>query len=272
MTHLSDEQNSIALFGIRKGVEPTWEPIELPTGPLLLPAWALDLYVDMVDAYCNAPRYAIKTRMELRQWPDKRFTREGERFLAVSPDGRAECYYQGGQLTMTTIRRFRTEDGKLWQTRPNRPGASNIIRTSEDWDNLHAPGEWVDLERMATRQEQGFGGGHIDITMIDGSEATLRGPWHGPTPPGFVEVSYVNLNASWRAQAWWRKGKPRPWRKEGGVGGLFIAEDLFIKIFARFAPHMCLARVNLGHGDRIQAYPAEWGEPKAWHLARTRAT
>lgn len=270
MIYLSDEQMSVALFGIPKGASPSWELIELPTGPRSIPEWARDLRVDFAEAYGNSPRYAIKTRTELRDWQGKRFKRDGDRFLAVSEDGRAECFYQGGPLTMTTLRRFRTEDGKLHQIRPDRPGASHIIRSSEDLGNLHAPGEWVEVERMCTRQEDGFGGAHIDIILDDGTEATLRGPWHGACPPGFVEVSYYNLAAPWRAQAWWRRSKARPWWDGVGTGGLFITEELFLRIFARYQAHLTLARVDLGQGWRIQAMKPEWHEPKAWIQARAR--
>lgn len=266
MTYLSDEQMSVALFGIPKDAQPSWTPVALPQGRQQLPPWAKGLHVDLMLQYGNSPHFKLKCDRSLRDWEHKAFAKEGDRYMAVSEDGRAEVYYQGGGLTMTKLRRFRTEDGHLWQARPNRPGASNIIRTPEDWENLLAPGEWVEVNRLATRQERGFAGAHIDIVLDDGREVTLRGPWHGPCPPGFVEAGYVDTSDQ-REGNWWRG---RPWYRRGGIGGLFLAEAAFLPVFATYAPHMHLAHVDMGRGPRLEAYLDEWGEPKAWMQARER--
>lgn len=258
---LSDEQMGSAMFGAR-GVECTWEPITLPEGPRPIPAWCAGLHVDFVDAYSNAPRFKLKTTSNARDWPEKRFERKGRLFLAVAPDGRAEAYYHDSALRPTMLRRFRAEDGALHQYRPSLPQT----------DIFHSPGlipgEWVEVERLVTTQQEGFGGAHIDITMTDGAEVTLRGPWHGGAPEGFVETAYVDVSSPWRAQP--RPGRPFCWHNAGGVGGLFVAEATFLDIFARFAPHLTLAHVHNGLGTRVQPLKPEWSEPKDWVMARER--
>lgn len=266
---LSDEQSSVALFGLKRGAEPSWSQIELPAGPQPIPAWARDLSVYWADGYGNAPMFKLKTGEALRRWEGKRFNRIGDLFLAEAPDGRAEAYYQGGALTLTTVRRFRTLDGKLHEYRP--ATGERITEALEGGGTInhvpYDPGEWVEVERYCTRQEQGFGGAHIDITMVDGTEVTLRGPWHGPCPQGFVELVYVNTAEPHYAayNKVWRR-----WSDRGGTGGLLIRQELFTRIFARFLPHLHLAAVDMGRGPRFEPLKPEWREPKAWVLARER--
>lgn len=262
-TYCSDEQmRIIGLMGGRDGFTPWWEPVPLPEGRQPLPDWALDLDVDFLPQYVNPPTVKLKTDRQLRECGDKRFTRSGDRYLAVSSDGRGECYYQAGEPSLAKLRRFRATDGTLSAYRPERPGLSNIITAEEDFASRLVPGEWVEVERLATPQQHGFGGAHYDLILDDGTEITLRGPWAGPTPEGFVDVGYVNTSE--------RYYRGRPWRGLGGCGGLLIAEDVFVRIFARYQPHLLLARVDEGIGPRLQAYTHEWGEPKVWHRARAR--
>ena len=258
---LSDEQMGSAMFGAR-GVECTWEPIALPEGPRPIPAWCTGLHVDFVDAYSNAPRFKLKTTSNVRDWPDKRFERKGRLFLAVAPDGRAEAYYHDSALRPTMLRRFRCDDGRLLQYRPSEP------RDNPSSPYVLSPGEWVEVERLATTQQEGFGGAHIDIIMADGTEATLRGPWHGGAPEGFVETAYVDMSSPYCGRP--RSGHSYRWYNAGGVGDLFIAEAAFIDIFARFAPHLTLAHVHNGLGVRVQPLKPEWSEPKDWVMARER--
>lgn len=237
---------------------------------MALPAWALGLHVDLAMPYWNPPRFRLKTDRDLRDWPEKRFAHEGDRFMAVSPDGRAECYYQGGPLRVERLKRYRTHaDGRLHQFAPYKQNLPMVRTAGPDWNprDDFQPGEWAEVDVLCTRQEQGFGGAHVDITMTDGREVTLRGPWHGGCPPGFVEVAYVDRTDDTRRG--WRRNLP--WHSWGGMGGLFVREDVFIGIFAKFAPHMLLARVDMGRGPRLQAYTHEWGEPKEWHMSRERA-
>lgn len=267
MSFLSDEQMSVAMFGIPQNAHPSWKPVELPVGRQHLPGWAKGLHVDLALPYCNSPRFQLKCNRALREWDGKTFTKDGDRYMAVSDDGRAEVYYQGGGLAVATLKRYRTGDGKLHAYAPFEPQRADHVDedTGLHWNgHKPVPGEWVEIERLCTRQEQGFGGSHIDLVLDDGRELTLRGPWHGACPAGFVEVSYIDTSTD-TSSGWFRR---RPWHARGGVGGLFMTEDAFLPIFATFAPHMLAAHVDMGRGPRLEAYTYEWGEPKAWMQAR----
>lgn len=266
---LSDEQNSVALFGIRGKDEPAWSVVDVPVGPQPIPLWARDMAVYWADQYGNAPSFKLKSRGNLRRWPNKWFKRIGDCWLAEAPDGRAEAYYQGGALAPVMLKRFQTLDGKLHAYRPQT--GQRITEELEGGGTInHVPyddGEWVEVERLCTRQEQGFGGSHIDITMEDGTEVTLRGPWHGPCPDGFVELAYVDTTD--RYYSAYSRTWPQ-WHQRGGTGGLLVRQELFQRLFARFLPHLTLVQVNTGNGDRLQPLKPEWREPKAWVQARER--
>jgi hypothetical protein len=263
--HMSSDQARVVFHGSGR----TWTPVELPTGPEPIPDWALDLHVEDMDYesrpnLATPPRVRIKAARDLRTWQGRRFQVHGDLYLAESPDGIAEAFYQGGGLSPTKLRRYRTRDGALHTHPPLLPRAT-VTEPMRD-----QPGEWVEVERMATRQEQGFAGWNVDITLEDGTEATLRGPWHGGPPPGYVEAAYVD--ATKLGDYAWMRGQP--WHQLGGVV-VFVRLDVFAAIFARFAPHMRLAAVSYGTATMVEAYDERWGAPRAWvvdeYLRRRRA-
>lgn len=263
---LSDEQMRAARYG-HGSREVIWSEVDLPTGRQPLPAWARDLHVDFADGYGNSPRYAVKAYGNLRRWDGKRFVREGERFMAVHPDGRAEVYYQAGALRPAMVKRWRAADGTLRQYPRHLPGGGFAIEQ----------GEWVEVERLSTPQEQGFGGAHIDIVMADGTEVTLRGPWHGGAPEGYVELAYADCSeanfaktSAWRAKSNRRLGLTDRHNWGTLTGGLFLAEDTFIRLFARHQPHLRLMRVTEYGHTSVQAIKADWDAPKSVILAQER--
>lgn len=109
-----------------------------------------------------------------------------------------------------------------------------------------------------TTQQDGYGGSNYFLTMLDGSTHVLRGPWHRGAPDGYVEVT--TFDATERPA--WRRDRGRPWHKLGGTAGLYVTEDLFLRIVARFAPHAPMARVHHSYGWRVEPFRAEWGMPK----------
>lgn len=263
--HLSDEQTRAATHGLPNELPDLWRIADLPEGRQPVPVWAKDLWIEWMDEYSNAPSYVIKSAGNLYSWSDKRYAHEGSRFMAVSDDGRASVYYQDGPLHFDSVRRFRTADGKLHVYPPQE-------------NHRAVAGEWVEVQRLCTRQEKGFGGSHIDITLLDGTEATLRGPWHGGAPNGFVEFAYCDMttdvfkNHNKNAAMWKKRSKHVSYWNSWGTacGGLFLSHETFMMIFARFKPHLRLAWVNEGRGERLQAMKPEWTEPKPIMLARQR--
>lgn len=268
--YLSDQQMKVVEHGLAGSQDPSWRQVEMPVGRQSLPPWVCGLHVEYLDfQFGNDPAYMVKATEDLRNWPDQRWRRDGDMFITEHPDGRAEIYYQSGPIKLEKLQRWRCLDGSLHKYRPQKPNRGGVIVMDKTYleEDRWEPGEWVEVERLCTRQEQGFGGAHIDMKMIDGTEVTLRGPWHGGAPAGYIEVT------QWlkRSEAWYRCDRHRPWHKRiGGTGGVYLREEVFIPILARYAPHLQLARVHNGHRERLQAYLAEWGEPKAWAMARHR--
>lgn len=240
----------MSLWGRFKKEVPKWHYVELPEGPQPVPAWCKGIHVDWHETYGSAPSFKLKVVGDARSWPDKRFELRGSNmWIAEHADGRAEVYYQTAVgMKRDKVKRFQVTNGALMPYRP---------------DNL-TPGKWVDIETMCTVQQQGFGGAHIDLKMIDGSEVTLRGPWAGGPPPGYTEVSYIDTTS--RYYGW----NGRKWYAQGGGGQLFIKNYVFKLIFARFAPHLRLAEVNEGLGFHLQPIDPNHGEPKAWRMQRPK--
>lgn len=254
MSYLADEQ--LACLGVPRDAQPGWALVDLPTGPRDLVPWAKGLAVDWGDHHDGDPRFTLKTDRDLRHWPDMRYRREGDLWMCESGDGRAEPFYQGGELRIERMRRWRSPDGSL-----------SVYARMLDHGTRLAPGEWIEIERLCTRQEGGFGGSHIDIVMQDGTPVTLRGPWHGPCPAGYVEVGTVDMTSPYSRD---RYSRNKPWTQRSGRGIATISADVFIPAFARYLPHLRLAAVDMGRGDRLQPLKPEWDEPKAWVRARAR--
>lgn len=251
-----------ALWGKYRKDIPAWFYAELPEGRQEIPSWAKGLHVNWNEQYGNPPDYKLKVIGDARTWPDKRFELRGDNmWIAEHPDGRAEVYYQTAVgMKRDKVKRWRdAADGSLHKYPRTLPRVED--ETGSYCPN--APGEWVDIETMCTVQQEGFGGAHIDITMKDGSQITLRGPWAGGAPTGYIDVSYQDVTCQY-----FKSWKGTPWYARGGVGGLFITHDLFERLFARFQPHLFLANVNEGLGFQLQAINPHWGEPKAWRFAR----
>ncbi|WP_370194277.1 MULTISPECIES: hypothetical protein [Aurantimonas] len=261
---LADDQMAAAMHGAPHEVR--WSFIERPTGPQPLPGWCKGAQIFWLDGYGNSPDVRLKVIGEARDWPEKRFRREGNRYIAESGDGRVEQYAHDGGVSMVKLRRWRSEDGSLRTWRRSGPewaeaGSKAIGRMVVDGNLVeygNEPGEWVEVDLLATTKQQGFGGAEIPIKMEDGSDLVLRGPWHVGAPQGFVETAYVDV------------GKPvapyyskRPWHQRTGMGGLYLREDLFIRIMSRFAAHIPLVRVKHLYGWRVEPIKPEWDAPKA---------
>jgi hypothetical protein len=125
-----------------------------------------------------------------------------------------------------------------------------------------ADGKWE------TPQQDGFAGRHYAITLRDGREVVLRGPWHGGTQPGWNELSVIDTSSRY-----YQPCPRRPWHKQMATFGLYITDDLLMKAIARFQPHVRIALVHKGHGDRIEPFESAWGAPKGvmYEAARQRA-
>ena len=264
---LSDEQMAAVNHGF--GDPATYEWVDLPVGPQPIPDWARGIHIDWMEGYSNPPGLSIKATDDLRTWPGKVWRRVGSRFQARSDDGRLEQYGQDGPLALAKVQMFKSADGTLRQYARTGPewaftkSLGFIYPGGKVYGTEH--GEFVEVEMLATRQEQGFGGQHVHITLEDGTAVVLRGPWHVGSPPGYVEVAYQNVRDRWFDDV---RGK-RPWYRVTMRGGLYITEDLYARLFARFAPECRLARVTDIY-TRLEPVRGDWELPKKWEAEKWR--
>lgn len=232
---LSDEQMNIVTGAGISG----WEDQPLPTAREPLPEWCLGAHVDWGNGHCGAPRLILKVRGTAYTWPGQRFVKEGHKmYIARHDDGRALVYYHDGALSRVKLLDRRKPGGGYFQM----------------------VADCKEVEVLATTKQDGFGGAEYWLTMDDGSDLVLRGPWHGGAPAGYVEVSLCDVTYSFYRDRW---SMGRPWYLRGTGGFLYIKEELFLRIVARHCAHARVARVGHSYGARLEVYRAEWEMPKA---------
>ena len=257
---LSAEQMRVVMHGRGKEVE--WSIIDRPVGSnALVPDWCKGAAVTWMDDYSNPPDVRLKVNCEARRWENKRYRKEGDDYRAYHDDGRMEQYSHASPLRMAKVRRWISEDGSI----SSFPPQGEIGTYNSETRQFENPkGEWVEVDRLCTAQQDGFGGQHYNILLEDGTEVVLRGPWHTSPPAGYTEVAYVYPGAEWRGKSL----RPNPWVKMTGMGGLMIRDDVFIAIVSRFLPHLEFARVRENGFENIQALKPEWDAPKCVVRAR----
>src|ERR1700733_608962 len=212
----------------------TYEFIDMPVGPQPIPEWVRDMAVDWVDQYSNPPRLAIKERGNAHEWPDKVWTRP-----------RAGCF---AALSGDGRADFLQHGGSIFE---------------EDGE-------------LVTARQEGFAGRSFKVLMGPGDAfanrwISLRGPWFGWHLTGYQQVTTVDEKLA--SDLFWTK-RGHPWWARGGCFGLWLSEDLIIRLLARYQPHLRVARVREHIGGKIfesiQPLKPEWDEPKAWIMERER--
>ncbi|MBU1304700.1 MAG: hypothetical protein KKF33_04165, partial [Alphaproteobacteria bacterium] len=160
------------------------------------------------------------------------------RFVARHADGRAEQYGHDGAIEKRQISLWQRADGSL-----HKSFRHDVTR----WPTTagYEPGEWVPADAWATPKQGGFGGSTIWVTLDDGREVALRGPWHIGAPDGYAEVSYCDRAVQYGSRA-----------------GLYVRQDLFVRIMARFQAHLELASVTYCGHATIEPMKPEWDAPK----------
>lgn len=261
----------------------SFEPIGLAAGPRSLPDWVRGVHINWMDGYGNSPHLHVRCRRD-----PLAFSRVGSpvwgpfdclnhlnekcRGWIAEQDGVAAVHYHSGKVSLTPFQERvgwvgngfdallqDTLDGEprvdrtgCWPDQPGRPSMGGGIYETR--------------QILATTQQEGYGGRHIDITLKSGELLRLRGPWHGGAPEGYSEVYYyIDKPEDQRRGRWWR-----PWYNRGGYFGLYVKTDLLLDIFATFVPHVpwcSVTTVNrLGETRRLEPMRPEIGLPKDWHV------
>jgi hypothetical protein len=258
---LSTEQTRAVMHGIGSDTV-EWQEFVRPVGPQPIPDWCKGVHVNWLEGYGNSPSVTLKVRGCVRDWPDQRFRKEGSYYRAYHPDGRMEQYAHDGKLDWAKVQMFQSADGTLRQER----------RWGTEWGDQEGlgfiypngqrsgpePGEWVEVDRMATTQQEGFGGRHYHLKMEDGSDVVLRGPWMVGAPEGYDEACYIDVARN-DVPPFYSK---LPWHQRTATAGLYVTDDLFVRIMSRFAPHLPLAKVTYSGATTLEPMKPEWDAPK----------
>lgn len=226
---LSDEQMA-AVHGSEKSV--VWRVIEMPVGRTEIPEWAKGLHIDWCSGVANAPRFLLKTDRNIGEWEPQIYEKVGaDMYLTESGDGRAKAHYHNGAVRLTKLRA---------------PRHSPYVKDRPE------------VEVMATTKQNGYGGSRFWIKTREG-DLVLRGPWHGGPPPGYVEVTVIDMTSQYNKP---NPRRPRPWYRNGGTFGTCISEELLVKLIARYQPHVEVIQIERAYGVRIEVKKAEWHAPK----------
>lgn len=279
--NLSTEQMHAVHAGLPGSQVIAWSLVARPSGPMALPDWIKGAKVEWMDGYGNAPGICLKVHGDVREWPDKRFTFEpkGHLYQARHPDGRLEQHAHSGPVSLTKLQAFRRADGTIAKHRRfgpewgTEPGIGTINR--DGIRSGYEPGEWTEAEFLATTRQEGYGGTIWWVTMEDGREIALRGPWHVGSPDGYQEFAYVDVAPGSMFHDHRKHGDKRPWYNSTGRAGLYLRGDVAIAIYATFLPHIELARVQYrwsGSKAYLEPLKPEWNAPKAIILERQTAT
>ena len=234
-----------------------YEWVELPVGPQPLPKWCTGVAVGWSEGYGAIPGICLKTNTDAREWPDKRFVFEGDCYYrAYSDDGRLEQHAHSGQLSWQDDRQawVSTPDegygGSAWEImmrpylRVAREGKKKFNRFDREW------AEWKDTYFFQPGRDK----------------VILRGPWAVGGPAGYIEVAYVDTSEHDLYQH-------RRWHDRTARAGLYITEDLWLRLIARFQPHLRVARCFYGWsapGGILEPVREMWMEPMAWTMAANR--
>lgn len=239
------------------GASDRFEWIDLPVGPQPLPRWCTGVAVEWSIGYGNIPGICLKTNLDAREWPDKRFVFEDDCYYrAYSGDGRLEQHAHSGQLAWSDERQAWLSDrdegygGAAWEImmrpylRVAREGKKKFNRYDREWT------EWKDTYYFQPGRDK----------------VILRGPWAVGSPKGYIGVSYVDTSVH-------DIYCHRRWHDRTARAGLAITEDLWLRLLARFQPTLRVARTFYhwsGPDGILEPVKEDWREPKAWAMAALR--
>lgn len=234
-----------------------YEWVDLPVGRQPLPKWCTGIETEWADGYGNLPGICLKTNTDAREWADKRFVFEGDSYYrAYSGDGRLEQHSHSGQLTWQ-------DDRQAWVSTPDagyggaqwsilmKPYLKVEREGKKRWNRYDPWSEWKDTYFFQPGRNR----------------VILCGPWHVGAPRGYIGVSYVDTSQK-------DIYRHRRWQDRTARAGLFISEDLWMRLVARFAPTVRVARTFYKWDEFngiLEPVREDWDEPKLWALQKARA-
>lgn len=256
----------------------SWYEVGRPVGLQPIPTWCKGLHIDWGNGHAGWPTVKLKCYEDIGDWPGRVFVQEAPGvFIARSDDGRVECHYHCGAIQdMVAWQVYRGEkqvcaewqisDSLLGETpmqAAQRAGQKHLDLCNRlDKDSV---AELRFKPVRATTAQEGYAGRHFTIPMADG-ELVLRGPWHGSPPAGTVEITITKL-AKYPGGKKLRDERivQAPWHEALGMYGVSITEDLFLRLLARFAPEVRVARVEWLPGRfHLEPFKDAWGQPKSF--------
>lgn len=255
-----------------------FERIGLVEGPRKLPLWARDAHIDWMDGYGNSPHLKVRCRTDplaFAKFGNPAWEKVGSKTWIAERDGVAAVHYHEGAVRPA---KFTRKIGGEWDiTKPQLLDGEPWIDTTGLWPDQIPNAkpkmggtEHETFTMLATTQQEGYAGRHFDITLKDGTDVRLRGPWHGGAPDGFVELYYdiddhLAKTAGRPNNRWYRK-----WYARGGYFGLFMRPEVLLDIFATFLPHVPWAMVADEKRCTLQPLRPETGLPKGFHVDPAR--
>lgn len=261
-----------------------FEPLALAAGRRSLPDWARGAHINWMDGYDNRPHLHIRCSRDPLEFSKAgaavwdrfdclNYLGKKSRGYIAECDGAAAVHYHDGAVALTPFQeRVGWINGKFDpQLQDTLDGGPRVDRAGCWPDQPGRPsmggGIYETRQILATTQQEGYAGRHIDITLKSGELFRLRGPWHGGAPEGFIEVYYyIDRLEDQRRGRWWR-----PWYNRGGFFGLYVRTELLLDIFATFQPHIAWCTVTevnrFGESHRLEPMRPETALPKGWHVS-----
>jgi hypothetical protein len=255
-----------------------FEPLNLAAGPRDLPAWVKGAHIDWMDGYGNSPHLKVRCAADPLGFSDfgnPAWEKVGADCWIAERDGVASVHYHSGAVRPTE---FTRKIGGEWDpTKPQLLDGRPWIDTAGLWPDqiANAKPKMGGLEHetftmLATTQQDGYAGRHFDITLKDGTNVRLRGPWHSLAPKGFVSLYYDTDDHIQNCRSGWRVWRQRKWHELGGFFGLYVRTELVLDIFASFQPHAPWATIieTRKDGERrwIEPMRPETQMPKGWYV------
>lgn len=247
---LSREQ----MMAVNIGIVPTnelWTPVPLPEGPQEIPSWCKGLRVDWMWGYSNRPTIDILTdgTEYAGEWLFE-YETLGTRLYTAEKDGMLR-WHSHGMYAWRPLRKG-DESSMAWATAQEQGyGGSDFVIRMKTGEEVHLRGPWH------VSAPNGF----VEVNNYNTSKVTparlawelknrqrwmceIINPLRTKVMNGEGEPWAVKDNIN-KLKAWeQRLASPPIWDAAGGTFGMALRNELMIRLFARFQPHLRLAIVQ----------------------------